>query len=117
MTLLQIFFIISWIIISWLSIKVAKKQKFNALHFFVFIWVWWWLLIFSFFPKILDKIWYAFWLTRWADVLVYTSIIFLLYFVLLLLRKIEKNKEDLTRVIREIAILEYKNKEKWINLK
>jgi hypothetical protein len=43
-------------------------------------------------------------LERGADALVYTSIIFLFYFVLLLLRKTEANREELTRLIRELAI-------------
>ena len=47
---------------------------------------------------------------RGADVLVYSSIIFLLYFVLLLLDKTERNKEDITRMMREMAILESKIK-------
>jgi cellulose synthase/poly-beta-1,6-N-acetylglucosamine synthase-like glycosyltransferase len=38
-------------------------------------------------------------------VLVYGSIIFLLYFSLLLLNKIEKSREDITRLIREDGIL------------
>ena len=104
MNLLQVFFIISWVIIFILAIDIARKQKFNALHFFVFIFVWAWLLVFSFFPLILNHIWNIFWLQRWADVLVYTSIIFLLYFVLLLLKKVEENKEDFTSFVRELAI-------------
>lgn len=117
MTLLEVFFIISWIIISLLALNIAKKQKFNALHFFVFLWVGWWLLIFTFFPKVLNFVWNLFWTSNWSDVLVYISVIFLIYFVLLLLRKIEKNKEDLTRLVREIAILEYKNKVEWKKMK
>lgn len=104
MNLLQVFFIISWIVISIFAIEIARKQKFNALHFFVFISIWFWLLIFTFFPNILNQIWKIFWLQRWADILVYSSIIFLVYFVLLLLRKIETNREELTGLIREIAI-------------
>lgn len=110
MSLLQVFFIISGVIIFILAIDVARKQKFNALHFFVFISVWAGLLAFSFFPWILSWLWNVFWLQRWADVLVYTSIIFLLYFVLLLLKKVEENKEDITRLVREIALLENKIK-------
>ncbi len=117
MTLLEFFFIISWIIIFVIWLDIAKKQRFNALHFLVFLWVWAWLLTFTFFPDILQSIWNVFWVARWADVLVYAAIIFLLYFVLLLLRKVEKNKEDLTKLVREIAILECKDKKKWINLK
>lgn len=104
MNLLQVFFIISWIVILIIAIEVAKKQKFNALHFFIFIFIGLWLLVFTFFPNILNQIWSIFWLQRWADILVYVSIIFLIYFVLLLLRKIENNRSDITNFIREIAI-------------
>jgi len=104
MNLLQIFFIVSWIIILILAIDIARRQKFNALHFLVFIWVWAGLLVFTFFPNILNNIWNIFGLQRWADALVYGSIIFLLYFVILLLNKIEENRSDLTKMIREIAI-------------
>jgi len=104
MTLLEFFFIISWIIILILALDIAKKQKFNALHFLVFIWIGWWLLMFSFFPDILLSIWKIFWTARWADVLVYGAIIFLLYFVLLLLAKHVENRESITALIREWAI-------------
>lgn len=108
MNLLQFFFIISWIILLVLSLDIAKKQKFNALHFLVFIWVWAGLLTFTFFPQILNIIGSIFWLQRWADVLVYASIIFLMYFAVLLLNKVETNKEDITSLVREIAILNSK---------
>lgn len=104
MNLIQVFFIISWIVLLIVSIDIAKKRKFNALHFLVFIWVWVWLLAFTFFPNLLSAIWSFFWLQRWADLLVYSSIIFLLYFSILLLNKIETNKEDITSLVREIAI-------------
>lgn len=104
MNLLEFFFIISGLILLFLSYDIAKRQKFNALHFLVFIWVWFWLLIFTTFPSVLQYIWNLFWLQRGADVLVYASIIFLLYFSLLLLNKVEKNKEDLTHLIREFAL-------------
>jgi polyprenyl-phospho-N-acetylgalactosaminyl synthase len=104
MNLLQFFFIISGIIILILAIDISKKQKFNALHFLVFLWVGWWLLVFTIFPDILNRIWYIFWVARWADVLVYTSIIFLLYFVLLLLAKHVENRDSITSLVREISI-------------
>ncbi len=104
MTLLDFFFTISWIIILILAIDIAKKQKFNALHFLIFIWMWGGLLTFTFFPNILNSLWKFFWIARWADVLVYGSIIFLFYFVLLLLSKHVENKEDLTELVRWIAI-------------
>jgi len=39
---------------------------------------------------------------------VYVSIIFLIYFALLLLRKVESNSEDITKLLKEIAFLEDK---------
>ena len=104
MNLLQFFFIISGIIILILAIDVSKKQKFNALHFVVFFLIWLWLLIFTVFPNILDAIWKIFWVARWADVLVYSSIVFLSYFVLLLLSKHIENKDSITDLVRELAI-------------
>lgn len=104
LTLLQIFFIISWIIILIIALDIARKQKFNALHFLVFISIWIWLLVFTAFPWILNAVWGLFWLQRWADLLVYISIIFLIYFSLLLLNKVESNAEKTTSLVRSIAL-------------
>lgn len=104
MTLLQIFFIVSGIIIFVLAFDIAKRQKFNALHFIVFLLIWTGLLVFSFFPNILDIFWNLFGVQRWADVLVYGSIIFLVYFSLLLLRKVELTHSNITQLVRELAI-------------
>ncbi len=104
MSLLQIFFIVSGVVIFILAIDIANKKKFNAIHFLIFLFIWIFLLIFSFFPNFLNYIWWIFGLQRWADLLVYSSIIFLIYFVLLLLKKVEDNKDDTTKLIREIAI-------------
>lgn len=104
MTLLEIFFIISGIIIFILALDIAKKQKFNALHFIIFMFVWASLAAMAFVPEILNFIADIFGVQRWADVLVYSSIIFLVYFALLLLRKTEENISDLTQLVRELAI-------------
>ena len=104
MNLLELFFIISWVIIFILAFDIAKREKFNALHFVVFLGVGWGLLVFTFFPDILNILWNILGLQRGADALVYASIIFLLYFVLLLLRKVEINREDITRITRELAL-------------
>lgn len=91
-------------IILLLGIDIAKREKFNALHFLVFLGIGMGLMVFTFFPGALDVLGNIFGLQRWADLLVYLSIIFLIYFVLLLLRKLEHNKSDITTLIREIAI-------------
>jgi len=41
---------------------------------------------------------------RGADALVYGSIVFLFYFVLLLLEKVETQREELTRLVRELSL-------------
>ncbi len=108
MTLLQVIFIVSAFIILLLWLDIAKRQKFSFLHIFIFIFIAAALLIFSVFPSTLNFLWKIFGVQRGADVLVYLSIVFLLYFVLFLLNKIEKNRQDLTKLTRELAILEYK---------
>ena len=104
MNLLQIFFIVSGLVIFILALDISRKQKFNALHFFVFLFVWAWLLVFSLFPNFLNSVGKIFWLQRGADLLVYSSIVFIFYFILLLLRKTEENSEDTTQLIRELAL-------------
>lgn len=102
--LLQVFFIISGIIIFLVALDIAKRERFNALHFLVFLGVGWWLLLFTFVPQTLAFIGHIFGLPRGADVLVYGGIIFLFYFVLLLLRKIDSAQEQITKLTRELAL-------------
>jgi len=104
MSFLQVFFIISGFVILLTAYDIAKRERFNALHFLVFLAAWWGLLVFTFFPETLNIIGRIFGLQRGAEVLVYMSIIFLFYFVLLLLRKVEATREEVTKLVREIAI-------------
>lgn len=62
------------------------------------------LFVFTFFPEILNALGRLFGLQRWADLLVYCAIIFLIYFSLLLLNKIEENRADFTKLVRELAL-------------
>ena len=104
MTLLQLVFILSGIVLLYVGMDVARKQKFNALHFVVFIGVALGLIAFTFFPSALNLLGRAFGLPRGADVLVYGSILFLMYFVMLLLSRAEDNRHGVTRVVRELAL-------------
>ena len=105
MNLLEVFFIISGLIIFILALDIARKEKFNALHFFIFLLIGGGLLVFTFFPGVLNFLGQIFGLQRGADVLVYGSIVFLLYFVLLLLSKVESNKHGITKTVRELALM------------
>ncbi len=104
MNLLQVFFIVSAFFILLLWIDIARKQRFNFLHIFLFIWIAIALIVFTFFPRTLDLFGSIFWVQRWADVLVYISILFLIYFVLFLFNKIEDTNTVFTDTIREISI-------------
>lgn len=104
-TLLQVILIVSGIVILFTALDISNRQKFNTLHLLVFLCIGGGLLVFTIFPNILDKLWHFFGLQRGADVLVYSSILFLFYFVLLLYKKTEKNREDVTKAIREMAIM------------
>jgi len=106
MTLLQVFLIVSVFLLLVLWIDIAKKQKFNFLHIFLFIWIAIFLIIFSLFPDVLNTFWTIFWVQRGADVLVYVSIIFLIYFVLFLFNKIEDTNQVLNETIRQLSIEE-----------
>jgi len=107
MTLLQLFFIVSGFSVLLIWYDIYKKQKFKVLHILFFLGSAVSLLIFTLFPNILQKFGKFVWVQRWADALVYISIIFLGYFVLFLLNKIEKNNSDITKLVRQIALLEY----------
>jgi hypothetical protein len=54
MSFLQVFFIISGIIILLVALDIAKKERFNAFHFLVFLAAGGGLLVFTFFPGALD---------------------------------------------------------------
>lgn len=111
MNFLDVFFLVSWVVVLLFALDIAKKQKFNALHFIVFIGIWLGMLLFTAFPNILNFIASIFGIQRGADALVYVSIVFLFYFVILLLNKIEENREDMTKLIREIALQNSPKKE------
>ena len=108
MNLLDTFFFVSGFVIFILAFDISRRQKFNAFHFLVFLGVGIGLLVLTAYPSILALIGKIFGIPRGADVLVYFSIIFLFYFTLLLLAKSEKNREDITRLVREISLLESK---------
>lgn len=104
LSLLQFIIIIASVIFFLFWIDLYKRKKATILHLIVFIWGSLALIIFSFNWAALDKFWMFFWLARWADLIVYSSIIILAYFYITLLNTI--NKQDLrqTQIIREVSI-------------
>lgn len=70
------------------------------------------LIILTLFPGLLNRIGAFVGLQRGADFLVYVSIIFLLYGVFFLLQKVEKQRQDLSKLIQNLAIQHAKRPKK-----
>lgn len=104
LTLLQVIIFLSWLIFVIFAFDSFQRKSFNSLHFLVFWWGTALLLYFVFFPNSLNKFGSFFWLARWADLIVYVSIIGLVYLYFELLNKTTKHAIMTTRLITEQAI-------------
>lgn len=104
MTLLQFILIVSSFVFILLSIDAYQRKKINFLHFIIFITWLIFILIFSYNHDLLNKFWSVFWIPRWADLLVYLSIIFLFYIYFELLNFIYKEKLSITKLNTNLAI-------------
>jgi len=104
LSLLQFIIIIASVIFFLFWIDLFKRKKANILHLIVFIWGSLALITFSFNWAALDKFWSFFWLARWADLIVYSSIIILAYFYITLLNAINRQDLKQTQIIRELSI-------------
>ena len=104
MTLLQFMIIFISIIFAFFGIDLFKRKKLNALHLIVFV-VWAFILIlFTLNPWALNNFGSFFGVARWADIIVYGSIVVLAYFYVSLLNRISRNELKQTDIIREVSI-------------
>ena len=108
LSLLQFIIIIASVIFFLFWVDLFKRKKATILHLIVFIWGSCLLILFSFNWAALDKFWSFFGLARWADLLVYCSIILLWYFYIVLLNTISKQDIKQTQIIREVSIRDAK---------
>lgn len=104
MNLLQFISLVSGFIFLLFSIDAFFRKKLNILHFLVFFGWTWVIIIFTLNNALLNKFWNFFWLARWADLIVYMSIIFLSYVFFDLLNKHTKNVYNLSKFISHSAI-------------
>ncbi len=104
MTLLQIILIIITVIFIIILIDMAQRKKINWLHIVVFLLWFGAILLFILMPELLNRFWQLFWLARWADLLVYLSIIFLFLFFLWIYNKSIKQSIQQTNLARHISI-------------
>lgn len=104
MTKLQIIFILISLSFIYITIRAYKKQKIWLGTFCFFFAGFTALFILSFKITWLNAIGLTFWLNRWAELIVYFSIIILFYISFHIINLISKNTYDLTRYISTITI-------------
>ena len=112
LSLLQFIIIIASVIFFLFWIDLFKRKKANILHLIIFIWGSFSLILFSLNTSALDKFWSFFWLTRWADLLVYVAIIVLAYFYITLYNRNIKDSQNVTKLISALAIEKWYEEEK-----
>ncbi len=112
MSLLQFSTIIVAIVFLFFWFDLYKRKKVNALHFFVFLFWSWALTLFALNQELLNKFWDFFGIARWADLIVYWSLVALAYFYIILLNHHTKDKQELTRLISQLTINQVYNEEK-----
>lgn len=107
MTLFQFVLTCTWLIFVIFAIDLYQRQKFNLLHFIVFFWGTAAVVVFGVRPDLLDNFWKFFGVARGADVIVYTSIIFLWYLYFEIIHTTTKQKIETTRVCTAYALREF----------
>ncbi len=120
MSLLQFSVIIVAVIFFLFGIDLYKRKKMNILHFMVFAFGSWFLVLFALNQEFLNKFWEFFGVARWADLIVYWSLVVFAYFYITLLNSHTKDKQELTRfisqtVINEVYLQEKDNIKKYQN--
>lgn len=112
MSLLQFFIIIVSIVFLLFGIDLYKRKRMNILHFIVFFFGSASIMIFAFDQTLLNKFWMFFGIARWADLIVYASLVVLAFFYITLLNSHTKGKHELTRLISQLTINQEFEKEK-----
>ncbi len=104
MTWLDIIIIVTWVIFIIFSIDLYQRKKFTLLHFVVFWWGTAATIFFSRFPWSLDAFGNLFGLARWADLVVYLSIIFLWYWYVEIINLLTKQSNELSNFVSAEAV-------------
>jgi len=115
MSLFQFILVISSVLFLLFALDAYQRRKLTFIHFIVFIWGSFLIWLFSIDVSLLNKFGNFFGVARWADLIVYISIIFFGWFYFDLLNKQTKDKNKLTKLISFDAILrawKYKSKVK-----
>jgi polyprenyl-phospho-N-acetylgalactosaminyl synthase len=112
MTLFQLILTCTGILFVLVSIDLYQRQKFNLLHFLVFFGGTAWVVVASVRPELLDRFGQFFWVASGSDLIVYSSIIFLVYLFFELIHKQTRQQAETTKLCTAHAIREYNRDKK-----
>lgn len=104
MSFLDLFFLCSGIGIFLSAFRILKRESFLWWHFLLFLSVGVLLVTFTFLPEFRDAIGRVFGVERGADALVYVSVVLLFFLTFLILQQQEKQRQNITKMVREFAI-------------
>lgn len=106
----QVFISTIVLIVLLKTYQSAKLQKMNKP--FLFIWLSFWLIVLMSIFNLgkLSQIAQAFGIGRGVDFVIYLSLIALFYFLYSLMVKYKQVQENMTKIVRELAIRDVKNK-------
>ncbi len=104
----QIFFGTIIIIILIWNIFSLKKGAIKLRRFFIIFVFWLSVLLAVIFPEETNRIAKFFNITRGADFFIYISIIVIFYALFRIYEKIEKIESNITKIVREFALLQKK---------
>lgn len=108
----QIFFgAIVLLIVLW-NIYSFKKEQIKFRRFIVFILFWLSVLLAIIFPEETNKIAKFFNITRGADFFIYISIIVIFYTLFKVYEKLEQIERNITKIVREIALIKKDREDK-----
>jgi hypothetical protein len=101
----QIFFGIVVVLMIIRHSALLKKGNLKLRRYIVFLIFWFALLLAIMFPEETNKIARFFNITRGADFFIYISIMVIFYILFKLFEKMEKIERDITKIVREIALM------------
>jgi hypothetical protein len=86
----------------------AKDKKITIIELFFWLGIWGGLIVVVFFPGLTSYIAELVGIGRGIDVIIYTSIGLLFYMIFRLYVKLEDSEKEITRLVREIALMKKK---------
>lgn len=109
--LIQIILLIIIAIIVLRLIAKKKSKELNGKQFSGWLLIWLLAAIVVIWPDLTVRLANLVGIGRGADLVVYSALIFLFYFIFRLLLRIEKMEKNLTKIVREEALKDYDRQE------